>query len=216
MKFLLTSAGITNKSLAKSLRDLNGKPFSQSIITFIPTAANIEAGGMDWLIEDLKNLKDLKPKLIDIVDISALEKKQWLPRLKRADILVFGGGATFHLLKKIKETGLNNILINLIKNKIYVGISAGSMITCSSLEVNQYLEPEILYGYPTIKGLGLNNLEIIPHLNSKYFPKLKNNYIKKAAKKFPHKIYAIDDNSALKIDGKKIKIISEGVSYEYN
>ncbi len=216
MKFLLTSAGITNKSLAKSLEQLNGKPFSQSIIAFIPTAANIEKGDKGWLIENLMDLKNLRPKMLDIVDFSALDKKSWLPRLKKADIIVFGGGATFYLLKQIKKSGLDKIILKLIKKKVYVGISAGSMVVGSSFKLNQELEPEKTWDYKGKQGLEIFNFEIVPHLNSKYFPKLKNKFIKQAAKKYTHKIFALDDKSGLEINGNRKKIISEGTSYEYN
>jgi len=216
MKFLLTSAGITNKSLANTLRKLNNKPFSKSIIAFIPTAANVENGGMEWMINDLVNLKNLKPKLLDIVDFTALSNKQWLSRIRRADILVFGGGATFYLLKKLKSAGFDKLFIKLLAKKVYVGISAGSMVVGSSFEVNQALEPEKTWEYKGKQGLGIHDFEFIPHLNSKYFPKLTNNHIRQAAKKYSHKIYAFDDKGGLKIDGKNIKVVTEGVSYEYN
>ena len=41
MKLLLTSGGITNKSIAKSLQKLLGKLFSKSKLVFIPTAPNL-------------------------------------------------------------------------------------------------------------------------------------------------------------------------------
>ena len=44
MKLLLTSSGITNKSIEKALLELLGKLFKKAHLTFIPTAANVERG----------------------------------------------------------------------------------------------------------------------------------------------------------------------------
>lgn len=41
MKLLLTSAGITNDSIAKSLLDMVGKDVKDIKVAFIPTAANV-------------------------------------------------------------------------------------------------------------------------------------------------------------------------------
>lgn len=53
MKLLLTSAGITNKSIAKAVLDLTGLPAKEIKLVFIPTAANVEEGDKEWLIDDL-------------------------------------------------------------------------------------------------------------------------------------------------------------------
>jgi peptidase E len=41
MKLLLTSAGITNDSIAKALFELVGKKPEDTTVVFIPTASNI-------------------------------------------------------------------------------------------------------------------------------------------------------------------------------
>ena len=89
MKLLLTSGGITNKSIADALFDLVGKKPEDTSVVFIPTAANIDKGDKTWLIDDLINLKRQNFKSIDIADISAVEQKIWRPKLEEADILFF-------------------------------------------------------------------------------------------------------------------------------
>ena len=89
MKLLLTSAGISNESIAKALFDLVGKKPQETSLVFIPTASNIENGDKGWLIDDLTNLRKQNFKSIEIADISAIDKIIWRPRLKSADILYF-------------------------------------------------------------------------------------------------------------------------------
>jgi len=82
MKLLLTSAGITNQTILQGLDQLADRPLDQLKVAFIPTAANLEPGDKNWLIDDLRRLSFLKFKEIDIVDISALPKEIWQPRLE--------------------------------------------------------------------------------------------------------------------------------------
>ncbi|MEK9130033.1 MAG: Type 1 glutamine amidotransferase-like domain-containing protein, partial [Patescibacteria group bacterium] len=143
MKLLLTSTGITNKSIANALFNLIGKKFEDTTLVFIPTAANGVTGDKKWLIDSLLNLKKLNFKSIEITDISAIDRKIWEQSFKRADILYFEGGDTYHLMEWINKSGLVKILPELLKNKVYVGASAGSMVTNKDLALKI---SQIVYG----------------------------------------------------------------------
>lgn len=212
MKILLTSGGITNGSISKALLDLVGKEFKETSLVFIPTAANVEKGDKGWLINDLINLKKQNFKQIEIADISALNENQWLPRLNEADVIFFEGGNTYYLMEWINKSGMAKVLPELLKTKVYVGLSAGSMVTNPdlALKLSQVLYEEDLDKTEDMSGLNFVNFYFLPHLNSEYFPKVKEEYIKEAIVGMDKKVYAMDDNSALKIDGDKIEVISEG------
>ncbi len=100
MKLLLTSGGITNKSIANALFELVDKKPENTSLVFIPTASNVERGDKNWLINDLINLKNLNLKEIEIADISATEEKIWRPKLEQADVLFFEGGNAYCLYSK--------------------------------------------------------------------------------------------------------------------
>jgi len=129
MKLLLTSAGITNKTIKHAMQDLLGKSFKTLSVAFIPTAANVESGDKAWLIDNLNEFKQLGIASLDIVDISALPKDIWEHRLSQAQVLIFGGGNTYHLMYWLEKSGLKKLLPKLLESKVYVGISAGSMVT---------------------------------------------------------------------------------------
>lgn len=218
MKLLLTSAGISNKSIADTLLELAGKQFNELNLAFIPTAANVEKGDKDWLIKDLVNCQKLGFKQVDIVDISALSKDMWLPRLEEADILLFGGGNTFHLMYWVKKTGLDQLLVEMLNTKIFIGISAGSVIACKSLDMST---SEKLYDdkpgeYNRDEGLGYVDFIVRPHLNSPYFPNVNLDNLEEFAKEFPETFYAIDDATAIKVVDENIEVISEGVWKKFN
>lgn len=218
MKLLLTSGGITNKSIANALFDLVGKKPEDISLVFIPTASNVEKGSKDWLIDDLINLKKLNLKSIEIADISAIDKKLWLPRMEEADVLFFEGGNSYHLMEWLNKSGLTEILSDLLKTRIYVGLSAGSMVTGRDLTLKQ---SQILYGEDwerkeDMAGLGFVDFYFLPHLNSPHFNLQVEGNIREAVKDISGKVYAMDDNSALKVVDGKIEVVSEGKYLIFN
>jgi dipeptidase E len=210
MKLLLTSAGIQNKSIAKAILDLVGLPVDQIKVVFVPTAANVEKGEKLWLINDLLHFKEQNYGQIDIVDIAAVSKEIWLPRLQEANLLCFGGGNEQFLARVMQESGLRDELPNLLESRVYMGISAGSMIA------GQFLAPDLLkvvYSEDSFEGelhpaLGLVDCNFIPHLNSPWFPQSRKEVLQSLKSKNP--LYALDDQSALKIFDENIEVISEG------
>ena len=114
MKLLLTSAGLSNPSIVKAMEDLLGNSAKGVNLAFIPTAANVESGDKSWMIDDLNNFRKSGFQ-VDIVDISAVPKDVWLPRLQEAKVLFFGGGNTFHLMHCVKQSDLQNELPELLK-----------------------------------------------------------------------------------------------------
>lgn len=218
MKLLLTSGGITNKSIIKALFDLVGKKPEDTSLVFIPTASNVETGDKWWLIEDLIDLKNLKLKSVDIADISAIPESVWKPKFDEADVLFFEGGNTYHLMEWINKSGLAKLLPEYLKTKVWVGVSAGSMVTNSdlALKISQALYDEDLDKIGDMPGLNYVDFYFIPHLNSPYFPKLIEENIKKLANRISKKIYALDDQSALKIVDGKVEVISEGEWFVIN
>lgn len=218
MKLLLTSGGITNKSIADALFDLVGKKPEDTSLVFIPTASNVEVGDKEWFIDDLINLKKQNFKSIDIADISAVEERIWGPKFEEADVLFFEGGNTYHLMEWINKSGLVKLLPEMLKTKVYVGLSAGSMVTNPdlALKISQIVYEEDFDKTEDMKGLGFVDFYFLPHLNSEHFKKLREDNIREVARGMRKMVYALDDNSALKITDGKVEVISEGKWFVIN
>lgn len=211
MKLLLTSGGLTNASITKALFELVGKKPEETSLCFIPTASNIEKGDKDWFINDLINIHKQNFKSVSIVDISAVLEDIWRPQIEEADILFFEGGNVYHLMRWMNKSGLVNLLPELLKTKVYVGVSAGSMVTNPdfSLRMSQIVYGDDLKEEP-MDGLNYVDFYFLPHFNSSYYPARMEEKIKEVAKTLSKKVYALDDQSALKIVDGKIEVISEG------
>lgn len=218
MKLLLTSGGITNRSIAEALFRLTGKKPEDTTLVFIPTASNVVTGDKGWFINDLLNLYKLNLKSIEITDISAVDEKIWSPSIESADILYFEGGDTYHLMEWLNKSGLTKMLPKLLENKVYVGSSAGSMVTNKTLDlkISQIIYAEDFDKNYEMNGLNFVDFYFLPHLNDDYFVNMREDFVRNRLKNVKAEIYVMDDDSAIIIDGNKIEVVSEGEWFKIN
>ncbi|MEO6761164.1 MAG: Type 1 glutamine amidotransferase-like domain-containing protein [Candidatus Saccharimonadales bacterium] len=221
MRLLLTSNGLSNDSIAHALEELTGKKPTDTKIAFIPTAANPDRENKDWLIEDLYNIHS-RGYYVDIIDLPAITQTKLKQALDNVDVIFVGGGNTFYLSYWIQKSGLSGMLPELLKSKVYAGISAGSMVAGRSLKLSSQIdESPITFadnnydligptGESSAKTLNLTDIVFTPHLNSEYFKLVRKDILIEKAKGLKWPVYALDDNSALKIVDDKIEVISEG------
>jgi dipeptidase E len=212
MKLLLTSCGVTNATIARALAELVGKKLEGASLAFVPTAAHAEMGDKSWLIEDLVNLRRCSFATIDIADISCVDRDLWLPKLEQADVLYFGGGKRYHLMHWMARSGLTQLLPELLRTRVYVGMSAGSMITGRRLNLHfsHGLYVDDLDRTQEADGLGYVDFSFLPHLNNSYFPNVNEETIERTVAGMPETVYALDDNSALVVTDDAVKVAGEG------
>ena len=217
MKLLLTSGGLENQMIINALRELVGKDFKEAKLVFIPTAANVEEGDKGWLIKDLTKCQELNFKEVDLVDVAAIPQKIWQKRLENADVIIVGGGNTSYLMGQIKKSGLGASLSELLRTRVYVGISAGSMVVAPKLKEKemQRLYEEPIVDDETNDGLGLVDFLVVPHMNSPYFPRAAE-LIDEVAKDIDIPLFAIDDQTAFKVVDEDIKVVTEGTWKRFN
>src|SRR5882672_8006632 len=105
MKLLLTSGGITNRSLQVALVDLLGKPIAESDALCIPTAIYAFPGGAAsaWKLINgraASPLCELGWKSLGVLELTALpsiERALWTEAVEEADALLVGGGDPLYL-----------------------------------------------------------------------------------------------------------------------
>lgn len=218
MKLLLCSQGITNDSIAQALFELTGKRPENTTIVFCPTASNWVGGDKNWLIDDLIYLKKYNFKSIEITDISAVGRDVWMEGFARADVLYFEWGSSYHLMRWMNQSGVSDILPELLRDKVYVWASAGSMVTNPDLDLklSQIIYEEELSETESLDWLGLVDFYFLPHLNNAWFQKMREENITEVAKNISRKIYALDDDCAIAIDGDTLNIVGTGTYKIYN
>ncbi len=225
MKLLLTSNGLSNPSIANALEELVGKPREQIKIAFIPTAAfpedDDEHESRDWLIDDLYRIKEFCG-FIDVVSLADLPKQVVMARLEYVDVIFVGGGNTFYLSYWMEKIGLFDSLPKFLETRVYAGISAGSMIATASIRTaSQAIEDTGKYydelydelgpkGQSAGRAAQLVDFALRPHFGSVSFPNVKGDFLQAIADDTKLPLYAIDDNSAIKVVDGAIEVISEG------
>lgn len=221
MKLLLTSNGLSNDSIAHALEELVGKRPEDTKIAFIPTAGIIDRSDKEWLIKDLYRILE-RGYYVDIIELPALTPDQIHQALREADVIFVGGGNTFYLSYWLQKSGLFELLPELLQTKVYAGISAGSMITGQSLVLSSQAlnNPKAFEDkdYDEVGPTGQSSAETLklvsfifrPHLNSRFFSTVRIDELKEKVKGLGSPVYALDDDSALKIVDGEVEVISEG------
>lgn len=204
MKLLLTSGGLSNKTIVNTLVDMAGLPLSKLKVAFIPTASNLDVAGRTYALQKKRQLKSQFGQVY-AVDISKLSKSKWLSLLEEVDIIYVNGGNTTHLMEEINKSGLQEELTRLLKNRVYVGVSAGSYVVTPDIRFNSDNVTKVL------SGLNFVDFGLQVHLNSPKFPLAKNEeVVRERVKGCPYRVYALDDDMAVKIVDDQVEVIGEG------
>jgi dipeptidase E len=96
----------------------------------------------------------------------------------------------------------------LLKKSVWVGLSAGSMAMTPRVgEAFVETKPSIT---GDDKGIGLVNFSIFPHLDYPGFDENTMAHAEKWAAEIGGPSYAIDDETAILVDGEKVDVVSEG------
>jgi dipeptidase E len=213
---LLTSAGIRNEVLRSALADLVGKPFAKASVAFVPTASVAAAGDHSWFVEDLSRLHSLGWQEVDILELNGLPREMVLERLRHADVVYAEGGNHYHLANSIIVNGLAAEMAAVVESKVYVGVSAGSMIFSRNLSertgkaFGEHEDLRILGETRASSPFGLFDWYLKPHLNSPDFPDRTPAWFEEAAAKLDFPVYALDDDSAVRVRGGETDVVSDG------
>jgi dipeptidase E len=239
MRLLLTSGGISNPSIRSALVELLGKPIAEASALIIPTAAYGCVGwgpGIAWRLISgtAKNpLCELGWKSLGVLELTALpslDEQDWIPTVRETDALLVGGGDPLYLRDWMRRSGLAHLFGSLRPELVYVGVSAGSMAVTShfgesytsrkprggddfTLDELTFETPEGRQGnvnFVSAPGIGLVDFTLFPHLDDEAKPDASLANVERWAARVPVPMYAIDDQTAIKVTGERVEVVSEG------
>lgn len=189
-KLLLTSTGFVNPKIGERFLSLLIKKPSETRVLFIPTASRTE--------DEVKYVRESEDELIqagiskesiiwlDINNVSAAGN------INRFDVIYVCGGNTFFLMQKLRETGLDKKIIELVrKGVVYVGASAGSVIAGPDISIAAPFDKNDI-GLKDTTGLHLTDKVTSPHYKDE-----EKNIIDEFKKKLPYPVIPLTDNQAL-------------------
>ena len=103
-----------------------------------------------------------------------------------------------------------------LEDRVYVGVSAGSMIFSRNLNersasvIGDTQDLHVLGATTLEPPLGLFDWYLKPHLYSPDFPERGDAWADRIAAQADFPIYFIDDESAVRVNGEEIDVVSEG------
>ena len=157
-KLILVSMLYQVTDLVRTIEpELEGKT-----VTYIPTAGIVEE--VEGMIEDETNTLESLGLTVDVLDVSTATYDSIVSTLTKNDIIFVGGGNTFYLLQELRRSGADKILVQEVnKGKLYIGESAGAVITCPDIGYCAGMDnPEKAPELTDYTGLGLVDFYIVP------------------------------------------------------
>lgn len=215
MKLLLTSGGVSNRSIRDALVDMLGKPIAESTALCIPTAMYgmlLGTAVMTWRQiagQSTSPMVELGWKSVGMLELTALpsiDEANWVPLVREADALLVCGGDVLYLHHWMRECGLVDLFASLIET-VYVGLSAGSMV------MTPHVGEEFVGWKPAAGGdsaLGMVGFSIFPHLDNVMCPRNTMAHAEKWAARMPVPGYAVDDATAITVVDGAVEVASEG------
>ena len=165
--------------------------------------------------------------ILELTALPSIDREVWLPTVEDADALLFWGGDVLYLSHWMRQSGLAEVLPSL--RGVYVGVSAGSMAATGTFGETYVDTPkgsgevlnseDIAFDTPegqisrilvTAQGLGLVDFAVIPHLDHADHADASLANAQKWAARIPAPTYAIDDETAIKVVGDNVEVVSEG------
>jgi len=214
MKLLLTSGGIKNPTLNDALVGLLGKPIEESSALCIPTAIYPFSVGPTMAYRFITGtgtnpVCELGWKSLGVLELTALpsvERDVWTKTVQETDALLVFGGDTLYLAHWMRQSGLADLFPSL-REMVYVGISAGSMV------MTPRVGEDFISWKPATGGdeaLGLVDFSIFPHLDNPKLPENTMAAAEKWAAGIGNPAYAIDDDTAIQVIDGAVEVVSGG------
>ena len=208
MKLVLTSSGLSTEEIVDGCAELVGKPKDETRVAVINEAYAVESGDHNWVLDDLNRVKANFGGGLELINLLALDIGKIKERIGLADVVFVAGGHPDYLMNVFNKTGFSRLLPRLLRDKVYVGSSAGSMVVCQRVSTEAYLQ---VYGATNDFGiseyLGLVDLAIKPHLEDGPLPNSSAKILLEASKDYEGLIYGLRDGSALIINGDEQHVI---------
>lgn len=185
-----------------------------------PAPQYVEQGGVvDLVFRQFDGEARFALKAAPYVVDSDAEHRHVLPRLPRHDVThdtqdVSGGRSAEavvvdHLARTLTDSGLGADLINLLHDRVYVGVSAGSMVFARKLTrrlTAAFGEDDEFYqlaGRRAVSPFDLFDWFLVPHAD-------RETWDPRVADRVGCPVYAVDDRSALRIIDDALDVVSEG------
>ena len=176
-------------------------------VLFIPTAGNKE-DYTAYIDEAQQTFKDLGFE-IEVLDIASCDRETAQAKIFQSKILYISVGNTFYLLQELKKKQLLSLIKEQIRDGlIYVGESAGAIITAKDIDYNKLMDDKTV-AKELSDTTGLNEVEfyILPHYGEEPFTDSSKKTFETYKKQLD--LMRMNNLQAVIVNEKEIKVVSE-------
>lgn len=199
MKLFLTSRAVHPNTLQKLDEYVHG--ISGKSIAYIPTAANGDGYGHWKEGESWRTVQTLGASL-SLIELEQFRSKDVLKDLLGKDIIWVAGGECGYLMYWMRRCEIDTHIHEILEKSLYVGSSAGSMVTAPTLHVAEWYPTDKEIGAATIPGLGLVDFDIYPHFTDDQMDYVKDHSESK-------KIYLLKDGEEIIVEDNTVTVVGE-------
>jgi dipeptidase E len=181
-------------------KDLIGKT-----VTFIPTASIVEE--VTFYVVTGKKALEKMGLIVDELEVSTASADEIERKIKQNDFIYVTGGNTFFLLQELKRTGADQLIIEEVNaGKLYIGESAGSIVTSPNIEYAKGMDSEkAAPDLDNLDALGLVDFYTIPHHTNPPFEEAAQSMIDTYSATL--QLSPISNQDAILVCGDKLEII---------
>ena len=138
-------------------------------VLFIPTAGNVEEY-RGYIDEALQTFADLGFQ-VEVLDISACDIETAQAKIFQSKLLYVSGGNTFYLLQELKKKQLLSLIKEQVADgMVYVGESAGAIITAKDIDYNKIMDDKgVAAELHDTEALNEVDFYVLPHVGEEPF-----------------------------------------------
>ena len=176
-------------------------------VLFIPTAGNKE-DYTAYIDEAQQTFRDLGFE-IEILDIASCDRETAQAKIFQSKIIYVSGGNTFYLLQELNKKQLLPLIKEQIRDGlVYIGESAGAIITAKDIDYNKLMDDKtVATELFDTAGLGEVNFYILPHYGEEPFTDSSQKTFEMYKNQLD--LMRINNSQAVIVNDKEIKVVSE-------
>lgn len=202
MRMMLTSSGVKPGPVLDAMVELLGKPVSESKVVAVIDAMLPFGGDRGKMLADLEQFRQLGWAELDLMSLFGGPRSVIEERLRSADVIFAYGGSNHWLAHAWTATGLAPVLRELLEEKLYIGLSAGSMIFsrqhAAAVEAfDDQEEVEMLQLDSVGAAVPLFDWIVMAHLGASFFPHATDEWAAEGAARLGSPVWFLDDTTAL-------------------
>lgn len=176
-------------------------------VLFIPTAGNVEEY-RGYIDEALQTFEDLGFQ-VEVLDISACDREEAQAKIFQSKLLYLSGGNTFYLLQELKKKHLLSLIKEQIADgMVYVGESAGAIITAKDIDYNKIMDDKaVAKELNDTEALSEVDFYVLPHVGEEPFVETAQATMDTYSAQL--NLLSLNNRQAVLVEGEEVKVLEE-------